>query len=129
MSSDPSPVLVTGGAGYIGSHVARLLTAAARKVVIYDNLSTGHAWAALDSELVVGDLGDRERLAALFAERRFAAVLHFAAHIWVGESVREPAKYYRNNLRSTCSSWRPRRGSGTWCSRRPPRSTASRRSS
>jgi UDP-glucose 4-epimerase len=100
MSPDHSSVLVTGGAGYIGSHVANLLTAAARKVVTYDNLSTGHAWAALDSDLVIGDLGDRERLAALFAERRFSAVLHFAAHIWVGESVREPARYYRNNLAS-----------------------------
>jgi len=98
MPADHAAVLVTGGAGYIGSHVARLLTDAGREVVIYDNLSSGHAWAAQDSELVVGDLGDRERLAALLAERRFAAVLHFAAHIWVDESVREPAKYYRNNL-------------------------------
>jgi UDP-glucose 4-epimerase len=98
MSADHASVLVTGGAGYIGSHVGKLLTAVGRKVVTYDNLSAGHAWAALDSELVIGDLGDRERLAALFAERRFSAVLHFAAHIWVGESVREPARYYRNNL-------------------------------
>jgi UDP-glucose 4-epimerase len=98
MAADPSAVLVTGGAGYIGSHVAGLLTETGREVVIYDNLSTGHAWAAQDAELVVGDVGDRERLGAVFAERRFAAVLHFAAHIWVGESVREPAKYYRNNV-------------------------------
>ena len=98
MPADHPAVLVTGGAGYIGSHVAGLLTDAGREVVIYDNLSTGHAWAARDSELVVGDLSDRERLAALFAERRFSAVLHFAANIWVGESVREPARYYRNNV-------------------------------
>jgi UDP-glucose 4-epimerase len=98
MAADHSSVLVTGGAGYIGSHVAGLLSDAGREVVIYDNLSTGYAWAAQNSELVVGDLGDRERLAALLAERRFSAVLHFAAHIWVGESVREPAKYYRNNV-------------------------------
>ena len=91
-------VLVTGGAGYIGSHVTRLLAEAGRRVVVYDNLSSGHAWAVLGAELVVGDLGDRERLAALFAERRFDAVLHFAAHIWVGESVRAPARYYRNNV-------------------------------
>ena len=91
-------VLVTGGAGYIGSHVTLRLVEAGCRVVVYDNLSSGHAWAVLDAELVVGDLGDRERLAALLAARRFAAVLHFAAHIWVAESVREPARYYRNNV-------------------------------
>jgi UDP-glucose 4-epimerase len=91
------PVLVTGGAGYIGSHVVWLLRAAGYPVVAYDDLSTGHPWAVPDAELVVADLADQARLAALFAERRFAAVLHFAAHISVEESVREPAKYYRNN--------------------------------
>ncbi|HSA82233.1 MAG TPA: UDP-glucose 4-epimerase GalE [Geminicoccaceae bacterium] len=91
-------VLVTGGAGYIGSHVALLLAEAGYRVVVYDNLSSGHAWAVLDAELVVGDLGDRDRLAALMAGRQFDAVLHFAAHIWVAESVRAPAKYYRNNV-------------------------------
>jgi UDP-glucose 4-epimerase len=91
------PVLVTGGAGYIGSHVALLLRAAGYQVVAYDDLSTGHPWAVLDAELVVGDLADRARLASLFEQRRFGAVLHFAAHISVEESVREPAKYYRNN--------------------------------
>ena len=90
-------VLVTGGAGYIGSHVVRLLRAADYPVVAYDDLSTGHDWAVLGAELVVGDLAERDRLAALFAERRFGAVLHFAAHIAVDESMREPAKYYRNN--------------------------------
>jgi UDP-glucose 4-epimerase len=93
-----SEVLVTGGAGYIGSHVTRLLAEAGHRVVVYDNLSTGHAWAVLGAELVVGELGDRERLAAVLADRPFEAVLHFAAHIWVSESVREPAKYYRNNV-------------------------------
>ena len=91
------PVLVTGGAGYIGSHVVRLLRAAGYPVVAYDDLSTGHPWAVLDAELVVGDLAEHARLAALFEQRRFAAVLHFAAHISVEESVRDPAKYYRNN--------------------------------
>jgi UDP-glucose 4-epimerase len=91
-------VLVTGGAGYIGSHVALLLAEAGYRVVVYDDLSSGHAWAVLDAELVVGDLGDHQRLAALLAGRRFDAVLHFAAHIWVAESVRAPAKYYRNNV-------------------------------
>jgi UDP-glucose 4-epimerase len=93
-----APVLVTGGAGYIGSHVVRQLVAQGYPVVVYDNLSTGHAWAVLGAELVVGDLGDRERLESVLAGTRFAAVLHFAASIWVGESVREPAKYYRNNV-------------------------------
>src|SRR5918996_4895093 len=98
MRDDGRPVLVTGGAGYIGSHVVRQLVADGRRVVVYDNLSTGHAWAVLGADLVVGDLGDRDRLEALFADRHFDAVLHFAASIWVGESVREPAKYYRNNV-------------------------------
>ncbi len=91
-------VLVTGGAGYIGSHVTRLLVEAGHRAVVYDNLSTGHAWAVLGAELVVGDLGDRERLAAVLGGRRFDAVLHFAAHIWVSESIRAPAAYYRNNV-------------------------------
>jgi UDP-glucose 4-epimerase len=91
-------VLVTGGAGYIGSHVVKGLRAAGHRVVVYDNLSSGHAWAVQGCELVVGDLAAREQLAALFAARRFDAVLHFAAHIWVHESVRDPAKYYRNNV-------------------------------
>ncbi len=96
--AEAGSVLVTGGAGYIGSHVTRLLAEAGRRVVVYDDLSSGHAWAVLGAELVVGDLADRGRLAALLAERQFDAVLHFAAHIWVGESVRAPARYYRNNV-------------------------------
>jgi UDP-glucose 4-epimerase len=92
------PVLVTGGAGYVGSHVVRLLRQAGYSVVAYDNLSTGFQWAVLDAELIVGDLAERERLAGLFAERQFSSVLHFAAHLRVEESVCQPAKYYRNNV-------------------------------
>jgi UDP-glucose 4-epimerase len=92
------PVLVTGGAGYIGSHVVRLLGEAGYVAVAYDDLSAGFPWAVLDAELVVGSLAERGRLAALLAARRFGAVLHFAASMRVEESVPEPAKYYRNNV-------------------------------
>jgi UDP-glucose 4-epimerase len=94
-------VLVTGGAGYIGSHVVRQLGEAGHEVVVYDNLSTGHRWALLAGTLVEGDLADGERLDALFSEHRFDAVLHFAAFIVVPESVAEPLKYYGNNTRNT----------------------------
>jgi UDP-glucose 4-epimerase len=90
-------ILVTGGAGYIGSHVALALREAGMEVVVYDNLSTGHRWAVLDAELIEGDLADRARLEALLETRRFDACINLAAHIWVGESVRDPGKYYRNN--------------------------------
>jgi UDP-glucose 4-epimerase len=90
-------VLVTGGAGYIGSHVARQLREAGHAVVVYDNLSTGHRRAVGDAELVAADLADRARLRATLAEGAFDAVLHFAGNIWVAESVADPAKYYANN--------------------------------
>lgn len=91
-------LLVTGGAGYIGSHAVKALRRAGHEVVVFDNLSTGFAWAVGDADLVVGDLGDRIALRRLFSDHRFEAVLHFAGHIWVGESVDQPAKYYRNNV-------------------------------
>jgi UDP-glucose 4-epimerase len=90
-------VLVSGGAGYIGSHVLRQLAVAGHEPVAFDNLSTGHRWAVLDAPLVVGDLGDRRQLESLLSGRAFDAVIHCAASIWVGESVRQPAKYYFNN--------------------------------
>ncbi|PLX42652.1 MAG: UDP-glucose 4-epimerase GalE [Deltaproteobacteria bacterium] len=90
-------VLVTGGAGYIGSQVSLLLSEAGHQVLVYDNLSTGNAWAVLNGELVVGDIHDRATFRQ--AVRAFCpdAVMHFAASIEVGESVKNPLKYYINN--------------------------------
>ncbi|MCA9254146.1 MAG: UDP-glucose 4-epimerase GalE [Phycisphaerales bacterium] len=95
-------VLVTGGCGYIGSHTVRALTAAGHQVVVLDSLVTGHR-VALDEKipLIVGDLCDRAMLSELFAGERFDAVVHFAAFIEVGESVRDPLKFYENNVSNT----------------------------
>jgi UDP-arabinose 4-epimerase len=89
-------VLVVGGAGYIGSHAARTLRRRGHEVVIYDNLSTGHPFLAEGFELVRGDMGDAAALSA--ALRRVDSVMHFAAHAYVGESVENPRKYFRNNV-------------------------------
>src|SRR5690554_1324549 len=94
-------VLVTCGAGYIGSHVVRQLAAAGHDIVVFDNLSTGYRWAVTAGELVVGDLADEQALEAVFSEHKFEAVLHFAANIVVPESVANPLKYYSNNTRNT----------------------------
>ncbi len=90
-------ILVTGGAGYIGSHVVKALGEGGYEVLSYDNLSTGNRWAVLFGELVEGDLGDRERLERVVRKFRPDGVIHFAASIEVAESVAEPLKYYRNN--------------------------------
>ena len=90
-------VLVTGGAGYIGSHVVLALGQAGCDVLTYDNLSTGNRDAVLSGDLVVGDLADRVLLSETLADFRPDAVMHFAASIEVGESVTDPLKYYRNN--------------------------------
>ena len=94
------PVLVPGGAGYIGMHTVRLLESLGVEVVVLDNLSTGHR-ASVRSTLEVCDLADREKLAAVFARHRPAAVIHFAAKCYVGESVENPSKYYRENVIAT----------------------------
>ena len=94
-------VLVTGGAGYIGSHVVKQLGEAGHDIIVYDNLSTGYEWAVTYGELIVGDLADVDKLDSVFAAHDFEAVLHFAAHIVVPESVENPLKYYRNNTRNT----------------------------
>ncbi len=89
-------VLVVGGAGYIGSHTARRLKSHGHDVVIYDNLSTGHACLTEGFELIVGDIEDTSKLASTM--ERVDAVMHFAAHAYVGESVQNPRKYFRNNV-------------------------------
>jgi len=94
-------VLVTGGAGYIGSHMTKFLRESGYTVVVFDNLQRGNRDAIGDTELVVGDLGDRNALTKLFADRKIEAVLHFAALAYVGESVSSPDVYYRNNVVGT----------------------------
>jgi UDP-glucose-4-epimerase GalE len=91
-------VLVIGGAGYIGSHTARALRRRGHEVIIYDNLSTGHAFLAAGFELIRADIADVQSLSATL--RRVDSVMHFAAHAYVGESVENPRKYFRNNVES-----------------------------
>src|SRR3954451_20813074 len=100
--SDRPAVLVTGGAGYIGSHCCRALHAAGYHPVVYDNFSTGHR-SFVTGALVTGDLKDGARLAQAFAQHDVVAVMHFAASSLVGESVADPQKYYVNNLAGTLS--------------------------
>ncbi|HZE46313.1 MAG TPA: UDP-glucose 4-epimerase GalE, partial [Xanthobacteraceae bacterium] len=94
-------ILVTGGAGYIGSHTCKALRQAGFAPVAYDNLSRGNAEAVKWGELVVGDLADRALLRATLERHRPAAVVHFAAFAYVGESHENPALYYRNNVGGT----------------------------
>ncbi len=94
-------ILVTGGAGYIGSHTVRQLGDAGYEVIVYDNLSTGSAKALLNGSLYIGDLADNLALEMAFAQHNFEAVLHFAASISVPESVANPLDYYTNNTRNT----------------------------
>ena len=94
-------VLVVGGAGYIGSHTVRLLKQSGHQVVVLDNLSTGFQAAIADTELVVGDMRDRQLVESALQKYSIDAVMHFAAFALVGESVTEPAKYYQNNVIGT----------------------------
>ncbi len=96
-----SPILVTGGAGYIGSHVVKLLGERGESVIVLDDLSTGNADAVLHGELVVGKTGDTELVSQLINDKGIDTVMHFAAHTIVPESVENPLKYYANN---TCST-------------------------
>lgn len=96
-------ILVTGGAGYVGSHAVKCLTANGHDVWVYDNLVYGHKAAVPADRLVVGDLHESEKLTKLFKEHDIEAVMHFAAYAFVGESVTDPAKYYQNNVVGTLS--------------------------
>ncbi len=94
-------ILVTGGAGYIGSHAVMFFLSRGHDVWVYDNLSMGHRAAVPAERLLVGDLAEAARLDNAFVMHRIEAVVHFAAFAFVGESVKEPAKYYQNNLVNT----------------------------
>ncbi|MBS3792888.1 UDP-glucose 4-epimerase GalE [Candidatus Bipolaricaulota bacterium] len=96
--SKKETVLVTGGAGYIGSHTVKQLLKKNYEVVVFDNLVSGHEEFVLAEQFVEGDIGDRELLDETFRNYEPDAVMHFAAHCRVGESVRDPAKYYENNV-------------------------------
>lgn len=91
-------ILVTGGAGYIGSHTCKALAAAGYTPVAYDNLVYGHRWAVRWGPLIVGDLLDGELLPRVLCDYEVAAIMHFAAYAYVGESMAEPGKYFTNNV-------------------------------
>ncbi|MFI5179247.1 MAG: UDP-glucose 4-epimerase GalE, partial [Vicinamibacterales bacterium] len=94
-------MLVTGGAGYIGSHAAKALARAGYRVVVYDNLVAGHRGAVKYGELVEGDVADTREVTEVLRRHEIVAVMHFAAFLDVGESVRDPVRYYRNNVVGT----------------------------
>ena len=96
-------ILVTGGAGYVGSHAARRLAAGGHDVWVFDNLSYGHRQAVAEGRLIEGDLHDGALLRQLLADKQIEAVMHFAALTQVGESVEDPARYYHNNVVGTSS--------------------------
>ena len=94
-------ILVVGGAGYIGSHMVKMSLDAGHQVVTFDSLVAGYRDAVQGGEFIHGDIADRDLLNHTFAQHKFDGVMHFASYIQVGESVRDPAKYYRNNLANT----------------------------
>ncbi|MEW5983335.1 MAG: UDP-glucose 4-epimerase GalE [Acidobacteriota bacterium] len=101
MAASTGTILVTGGAGYIGSHVAKALAGAGRRVVVYDDLSAGHRAAVRWGPLEVGDVRDSGHLRDVIRRHGVSAVMHFAAWLLVGESTRDPLGYYRNNVEGT----------------------------
>ena len=98
---DKGTVLIVGGAGYVGSHANKALCKGGYKTVVFDNLSRGHKEFVKWGKFFNGDLSDRKRLKACFRKYRIKAVMHFSAFAYVGESVKEPAKYYINNVANT----------------------------
>ena len=104
MSQTKPSILVTGGAGYIGSHTALMLEKAGYQVIVLDNLVYGHQQlieSVLSTQVIVGDISDRALLEDIFQRYSIQAVVHFAAYAYVGESVTNPAKYYQNNVVGT----------------------------
>ncbi|EKD46787.1 MAG: UDP-glucose 4-epimerase, partial [uncultured bacterium] len=91
-------ILVTGGAGYVGSHTVRKLKGAGHEVVVFDNLSSGHVSAINDFELFVGDLANKQDLEKVFSKNNFDAVVHFAGSIEAGESMTDPKRFFENNF-------------------------------
>lgn len=96
-------VLLSGGAGYVGSHSAAMLHKSGHEIWVYDNLSEGHRAAVPEGRLIEGDLMDQEKLVSVFQEKKIDAVMHFAASCYVGVSVTDPAAYYQNNIVGTLS--------------------------
>jgi UDP-glucose-4-epimerase GalE len=107
-------ILVIGGAGYVGSHAARLLSRAGHEVWVYDNLSLGHRAAVPAGRLIQGDLLDQPALEAALRGQRIEAVMHFAALALVGESVAQPDRYYRNNVLGSLCVLEAMRAAGVW---------------
>jgi UDP-glucose 4-epimerase len=102
MSTTDKTILVTGGAGYIGSHTVRMLANEGYQVIVVDNLVYGHKEAIVNPnvELIIGDLGNAKLMDSIFKKNNITAVIHFAAYAYVGESVSNPSKYYQNNIAS-----------------------------
>jgi len=105
-------VLVTGGAGYIGSHTAKALAEAGHEPVVFDNLSTGHKWAVKWGPLIEADLADRAAIRKALDDHGIDAVIHFAACAYVGESMQDPGKYFQNNVAGTLNLLEAMHGAG-----------------
>jgi len=108
-------ILITGGAGYIGSHVVKELRKTGYRPLVYDNLSTGHRWAVKKDALIEGDLEDKEKLQIVLEKDKPLAVMHFAASTVVGESVERPELYFRNNVINSFSLLEAMLAAGVKC--------------